>query len=256
MKYPFKVLYSSIYKNVSGQSLMIDGVRVAPNSTFWHVGKDQFLTTEQYTSRGILTQNLIDQGYIQPVYLQPVIPNGYLYMQSWEHIIEDNKIVYPWFRVWSVEKYENDEFIGYSWDLERVEEPDKEYIIDYSLAIPHDTPVLTSVVDKIPNSTEFINVYGKLSEKLMATRFDFTFNNEHLYHEKVNPIDDYCEITKPLAISNESLFLIKGNILASPETVFLTTKGITAFVKIAPSTDGVMFAESVSFEVDRRKKDY
>lgn len=253
VKYPYPVIsYSPVYKNVSGQSLMLDNSSVASGSSWWMLEKDRYLTQEQYNSRGTLTNNLIEHGYIKPVEIYPVIPNGYLYMQSWEPVVENGITTYPWFRVWSVEKKEEGDIVGLSWDLERVGEPDSKWIINYSLSIPAHIPLVMSLVNKIPSDgSELNSVYGKLSKEFLATQVDFTFGRESMYHYKMNPTSEYLEISIPLAIPRESLLLIKGPVLSTKGNVFLTTPSITSFVKIAPSPEGVIFSESVSFEVDR-----
>jgi hypothetical protein len=81
---PLTLLYTNVYQNVSNQVLEIDKSLVPPGHLWSRLFATRYLTGEDYTDRGYITQKLIDLGYIAKSVYSPVIPPAYLFLQSYE----------------------------------------------------------------------------------------------------------------------------------------------------------------------------
>jgi hypothetical protein len=226
-KYPFAIIYSAAFKNVSRQTLEIDGSRVPPEYTWGLIRQDRFLTLEQVNHKGAATDALIEGGYISRSIAIPLIPNGDLYLQSDEG---------SWFRVWAV----NIESIGTSDPklsgiaprLERVTEPPANAEINYSLSIPGNIPIVLDMGDG----------------SAMTLKFDFS--KEAPIYSKSSIAGRLLPLESPIAVPNTSLLLIQSK-TSNPlgMRIFLTAEGHVTFVRVLPSEGGQLIFESVAFEV-------
>ena len=92
---PLNIIYSDVYSNVSSQVLEIDKALIPPGHLWSRLFATRVLIGDDYTFRGYITQKLIDLGYIAKAVYSPIIPQGYLFLQSYESA--------TWFQVDAVE---------------------------------------------------------------------------------------------------------------------------------------------------------
>lgn len=81
---PLNLIYSEVYSNVSGQVLEIDKSLVPAGHLWSRLFYTRVLIGDDYTNRGYITQVLIRQGLIAKAIYSPIIPQGYLFLQSYE----------------------------------------------------------------------------------------------------------------------------------------------------------------------------
>lgn len=81
---PLNVIYSDVYSNVSGQVLEIDKALIPPGHLWSRLFATRVLIGDDYSMRGYITQKLIDLGYIAKAVYSPIIPQGFLFLQSYE----------------------------------------------------------------------------------------------------------------------------------------------------------------------------
>ena len=92
---PLTVLYSTVYQNISKQILEIEKALVPPGHLWSQFPAERYLIGDDYTMRGYSTQKLIDLGYIAKRSYSPIIPQGFLFLQSYQST--------TWFQVDAVE---------------------------------------------------------------------------------------------------------------------------------------------------------
>src|ERR1700746_1342275 len=92
---PLSIIYSDVYSNVSGQVLEIDKALIPPGHLWSRLFAPRVLIGDDYSRRGYITQKLIDLGYIAKAVYSPIIPQGFLFLESYESA--------AWFQVDAVE---------------------------------------------------------------------------------------------------------------------------------------------------------
>src|ERR1700747_2401241 len=95
LNFPLSIIYSDVYSNVSGQVLEIDKELIPPGHLWSRLFAERVLIGDDYSRRGYITQKLIDLGYIAKAVYSPIIPQGFLFLQSYESP--------AWFQVDAVE---------------------------------------------------------------------------------------------------------------------------------------------------------
>lgn len=244
--YPYIIMWCHGYKNISKQVLHLGGSDIMPSEAWSLIKSERWLSEQQVNNRGAYTDILIREGYIGYSMIKPIIPSGYLYIQSWELDSETNE--YPWFQVLAREIESDTEDVcscGLGWMLKRVPESSipSRSIINYSIALPYNISILSALSDE---AGETISNFGKVGKYAMSTCYNF--ESDKLEHTKIQ--SDYADtkITRPLAISKDSLLMYFSPKVEINSRIFITVSGLSNFIKLSPSVNGNMYTESVSFE--------
>ena len=230
--YPFFVLYSAAYRNISGQVLECENQKLPPNFVWNRLIKERYLSPDQIPPAldgsvpgvslgGPAVLKLIELGYINHATYVPYIPQGYLYLQSEDgswfqvHAVEDNSLVRVIDGVSTTKTRKDNRKNSVAWQLTRVNDVDSADIINYSVKVPKGIPVAIEL-DAIEKTI--------LAAFLDSNPDDFVFEKR--------PQSQLVPLARPLAIPVTSLFVFGAN--------------SDSDVRLLPSNDGELLFEAVA----------
>jgi hypothetical protein len=191
---PLNIIYSDVYSNVSGQVLEIDKELIPPGHLWSRLFADRVLIGDDYSRRGYITQKLIDLGYIAKAVYSPIIPQSYLFLQSYESP--------AWFEIDAVEvdapgPYDLADDASFASTL--IDSPPADSTINFDITVPYGNWFILEL------STNFC--LGMQIDDRGDQAGDPTF-----YYEKRNKLH-YPAVIVPLSIPNNQqlLFVTEDN---------------------------------------------